>query len=329
MLSFFICGIIIVILKERWCTMFGYVRPYPPELKIREYEYYRGVYCGLCRAMGRCTGQCSRLTLSYDLVFLALTRLALLGGNPCVDKTSRAVHFDKKRCLPHPFRRRACLQPGDTTDYVACAAAVLGYHKILDDKQDETGSKRLHARLLVPQFRIWQRRAEQRYHGLSELISPSMSALFQMEATGLPSADEPASAFGQALGALFAHELNEPQSRIAHHIGYHVGRWLYFIDAIDDYDGDLRAGRPNPFYRLYGEDGMTQERREHLENALIVELHRACDALDLVHIDETMCGKELSPLLYHMLQTALPQKTHEILFPKCKQPSTKENNESL
>jgi len=143
-----------------------------------------------------------------------------------------------------------------------------------------------------------------------------------METSGLPSADEPAAAFGEALAALFAHGLSEPQARIAHHVGYHLGRWLYFIDAIDDYDEDVRAKRPNPFHRLYGEEGLTQEHREHLENALIVELRHACDALDLVEIDPVACGTELSPLLYHMLQVALPQKTHEVLFPSCKQPST-------
>ena len=52
--------------------MFGYIRPFYSELRIREYHYYRGVYCGLCRAQGRCTGQCSRMTLSYDFAFLAL-----------------------------------------------------------------------------------------------------------------------------------------------------------------------------------------------------------------------------------------------------------------
>lgn len=302
--------------------MFGYVRPYPPELKLREYEYYRGVYCGLCRAMGRCTGQCSRLTLSYDLVFLALTRMALLSGNPSASEPLRAVRFEKKRCLPHPFRRRASLQAGEITDYVACASAVLGYHKILDDKQDETGGKRLRARIALPFFRTWQRRAERTYDGLSQTIVPSMTALSEMETSGLPSADEPAAAFGEALAALFAHGLSEPQARIAHHLGYHLGRWLYFVDAIDDYDEDVRAKRPNPFHRLYGEEGLTQEHREHLENALIVELRHACDALDLVEIDPAACGTELSPLLYHMLQVALPQKTHEVLFPSCKQPST-------
>ena len=48
--------------------MFGYIKPHSPELKVREDAYYRGVYCGLCRAMGRCTGCLSRFTLSYDFV---------------------------------------------------------------------------------------------------------------------------------------------------------------------------------------------------------------------------------------------------------------------
>ena len=37
--------------------MFGYVKTVRGELRIREYEYYRASYCGLCRAMGKCTGQ--------------------------------------------------------------------------------------------------------------------------------------------------------------------------------------------------------------------------------------------------------------------------------
>ena len=35
--------------------MYGYVRTHAPELKVREQEYYRAVYCGLCRTMGKCT----------------------------------------------------------------------------------------------------------------------------------------------------------------------------------------------------------------------------------------------------------------------------------
>ena len=56
--------------------MYGYIRTFDPELKVREQEYYRAVYCGLCRTMGKCTGQCSRMTLSYDFTLFALVRMA-------------------------------------------------------------------------------------------------------------------------------------------------------------------------------------------------------------------------------------------------------------
>ena len=54
--------------------MFGYVVVDKPSLRVREYDYYRATYCGLCHAMGKCTGCVSRLTLSYDVTFFALVR---------------------------------------------------------------------------------------------------------------------------------------------------------------------------------------------------------------------------------------------------------------
>ena len=76
--------------------MFGYVKPFVPELKVAQHELYRAVYCGLCRAMGRVTGQASRFTLSYDLVFLAAVRMILEGETPVLE------HFS---CMAHPLTK--------------------------------------------------------------------------------------------------------------------------------------------------------------------------------------------------------------------------------
>lgn len=62
--------------------MFGYVRIYKPELKVGEYEQYQGVYCSLCKQLGKSCGQTARLSLSYDLTFFALFRMALDDGCP-------------------------------------------------------------------------------------------------------------------------------------------------------------------------------------------------------------------------------------------------------
>jgi hypothetical protein len=295
--------------------MLGYIRPYPPELKLREYEYYRGVYCGVCRAMGHCTGQCSRLALSYDIVFLALIRLALSGGNPANGRPERAVHFEKRRCLVHPLRRRLSLEAGEATDYVACAAAVLNYYKLLDDKTDERGLKRLRAAAALPSFRRFARRAKRHHPALGESVAPIMQRLSNMERDGLLSADEPADAFGEVLAVLFSYGLPSDQARIARHVGHHIGRWLYLVDAIDDYDEDARRGRPNALHRLYASEGLTDERRKHLQNVLSLELRHAADALDLVSYNPDRCGQELPPLIEHMLTIALPDAARKALYP--------------
>ena len=162
------------------------------------------------------------------------------------------------------------------------------------------------------------KRAERRVPGLSEAVARTMSSLSDIEATALPSLDEPTAAFGQVLAAVMAHGLTDASARIARHIGYHVGRWLYMLDAADDYETDLKRGRHNPLARLYAQARLTPEVKEQLENAMVVELSHARDALDLITIDEQACGRELSPLLYHILEEALPMKTHAVLFPSPK-----------
>ena len=108
--------------------MFGYVRLYKPECKFREYEYYRGVYCGVCSALGRCGGACARMTLSYDAAFLALVRLALEGETP---------RFAKKRCLAHPLRRHTEALPTHAAELSARASLILTFYKNTDDLADD------------------------------------------------------------------------------------------------------------------------------------------------------------------------------------------------
>nr|MCR4710859.1 DUF5685 family protein [Clostridia bacterium] len=52
--------------------MFGYTVALRDELKVKEWELYRGYYCGVCKSIGRRYGQLPRITLSYDAAFLAM-----------------------------------------------------------------------------------------------------------------------------------------------------------------------------------------------------------------------------------------------------------------
>ena len=114
--------------------MFGYVREHAPELKVKEHNLYKAVYCGLCKSMGKCTGNCSRLTLSYDITFLAVLRLALSKKN---------YQVEMQRCIAHPLKKRVMMLPNDDLCYCARVTALLAYGKLLDDISDTKGIKKL------------------------------------------------------------------------------------------------------------------------------------------------------------------------------------------
>ena len=52
-------------------------------------------------------------------------------------------------------------------------------------------------------------------------------------------------AFGRLLAELFSPDGQE--NRALYEFGYNIGRWIYVIDAIDDFEKDNKKGRYNPF----------------------------------------------------------------------------------
>ncbi len=279
--------------------MFGYVRVESSELKVKEYECYRATYCGLCRSMGKCTGQCSRMTLSYDIAFLAVCRMALAHESP---------RYEQKRCFVHPLRKRNVLRGNDVLDYCASAAALLTYHQILDDLTDERGVKRLRAALTRPFAARWRKKADKR--GLSALdgqIAAGLARLSALEATAPSSVDEPAAIFGDILADIMAFGLPEDEARVASAAGRCIGRWIYIADALDDAEEDETRGRYNPFLLLYGHVP-TAEEREGIEIALKNELFGAEAAVDLIEFE---C-EDLKNIVYNVLYLGMPARIERI-----------------
>ena len=208
--------------------MFGYVRTMDAELKVKEHELYRATYCGLCRSMGKCTGQCSRMTLNYDFVFLALTRYAI---SPC------KVSFRARRCLAHPFVKRSSMEQNEILDYCSAASAILNYQKVLDDLNDEKGLKKLRAALLFPFVAYSRKKAIKKDPALRQLdesISKKLESLSIIEKSEQIGVDIPAACFGDILGEIMSFGLDGTDARIAFELGKHVGAWIYVADALDD-----------------------------------------------------------------------------------------------
>lgn len=253
--------------------MFGYVKIYKPECKIREYEYYRGVYCGLCRALGKCGGLCARLTLSYDVTFLALVRMALEGEKPS---------FCKRRCIAHPIRRHVEAKPNASLSFCACASLILSYRKLLDDVTDEKGRKWLVAKALLPALRGMSRRAAKGQERLCREIGESLEALAALEKAPPLSLDRPAVLFGETVARVLAFGLEGERAQIAWAVGTAIGKWVYLMDALDDFEEDRRLGRYNPMLFVYGNAPLGREARDAVGLALDACLAEAAVALDLL-----------------------------------------------
>ena len=57
--------------------MLGVMTVRKDELRFREFDRYRGYYCGLCRAIGKRCGSVCRMALSFEMTFLAMLHTSL------------------------------------------------------------------------------------------------------------------------------------------------------------------------------------------------------------------------------------------------------------
>lgn len=295
--------------------MFGYVKVDSSELKVKEYEFYKGTYCGLCRAMGKCTGQCSRMTLNYDFVFLSLVRMAIEG---------EVAEFERKRCLAHPLKKRNSMRSNPQLELSSGAAALLSYHKLKDDLADEKGGKKLRARLLMPFASHSRKKAMKR--GLAELdekIERGLTRLSETEKSLLPSVDVPATVFGEILGEIMSYGMAERERRIAYELGKHVGRWIYIADALDDAHEDIEKGRYNPFILLYGGRLPSEAEMESIGLALKNELYAVESATDLIDT-ATQQNEAIMNIIKNIIYIGMPAMIEKIIAGKeCKEKNKK------
>lgn len=284
--------------------MFGYVRPLTGELKVAEYERYRGVYCGLCRSMGRVTGQISRLTLSYDMVLLASVRMILDGTVP---------EFQPMRCAAHPMNRRAVLCDNDALRFTAAVSAVLAAAKNRDDLTDESGAAKIRPILLKPLMdSLAARGGKLLPDGVRDTMTSMLGQLHELEAENCDSADRAAMVFGELLGYAFSLGLEAEKRDTAYRIGFSAGRFIYLCDALEDLPEDAVKKRYNPLLAGWGELALTDGRVSPMvagsvrtaANIDLEPLGEAAEELDARH--------PLTPIVKNIVYLGLPAAMERI-----------------
>ena len=222
--------------------MFGYIRPAYPELKLREYEAYRACYCGLCRALGSRYGLAARMILNYDFVLLVML----------LWQPDEPVRFANARCPVKLCRKRPYCRSCAAMEKSAAMSVVLAYHKLRDDVRDGGLWKRLGARAASRLLRRAYRKAAGEEPDFDRRVRQSLDALTALETAGETSLDRTADTFAGLLSAAAADQTPDSRRRAMEQTLYHVGRFIYILDAWDDLTEDLAGGGYNPVAARYG-----------------------------------------------------------------------------
>ena len=237
--------------------MFGYVSANLKELPDGEKQRYNAVYCGVCRRIRQRSGQTARLTLSYDMTFLALLLMSLY--EPEEESGPNA-------CSLHPIRKKPWIDNA-FVQYSADMNVALAYYNCRDDWQDD---RSVTAKLMADKLGQSYPALALAYPRQCAAIENCIQQLSQLEQDNCPNPDEPANCFGRLMAELLVYEedLWAPTLR---EMGMALGRFIYLADAAQDYQKDKRKKKYNPYLAAGLED------RQLWEECLVLAMGRCTE----------------------------------------------------
>ena len=217
--------------------MFGYVRADTPYLYIKDDTLYRAMYCGVCKGIADVCGNAARMALSYDITFLSVILHNIKGED---------VKIEKQHCLTHCIRSRQMAEVDELTRKLGALNTLLAYYKCSDDIEDGDGGrfKRL---FLKKGFR----RAKRKYPEIEKIVRENLVEQAKIEKAKTESIDRAADATAKILADFSSLALEDKATVYTYNLFYAVGKWIYLIDALDDYDKDRKKGAYNPFFYAY------------------------------------------------------------------------------
>ena len=278
--------------------MFGYVRPLQAELKVRELERFKACYCGLCHSLGKNYGVAARFVLNYELVFLSM----LLWGR------DEPVEIRRGRCIASPLRRKSYCAGNEALDRCAGYCVILSWWKLKDSIADEPLIRAAPYRALAIALTGAYKKAAKDFPLFDGKVREEVAALARYEAGDEKSLDGAADKFAKIVKAAAPVYLHENTQRPLLELLYHLGRWIYIIDACDDYADDTKAGRYNPVAALCPQGGgkLPEDSAERLKTTLSHSNNLLCSAFELLP------ENPWTPTVGNMVYLGMPDACHRV-----------------
>lgn len=253
--------------------MLGMMTVRQPELRFREFDRYRGVYCGLCRSIGKQCGAACRLALSFEMTFMAMLLTSLYEP-----ETAQEMH----RCVLHPVRKRLMFS-NEAIDYCADMSALVSYYDLRDGWEDEKKVSRLAASELL---KAAAKHAGERWPRQRDAIAAYVDKLHEVEARREQNLDAAANLTGEMLAELYVMK-EDVYARDLRELGFYLGKFIYLCDCYEDIERDVKKNNYNPLI-VRSDDPAFAQKSEQMLSVIMAEAARAFERLPLIEDAEIM-----------------------------------------
>ena len=248
--------------------MLGVMTVRKEELKFREFDRYRGFYCGLCRAIGQRCGKACRMALSFEMTFLSMLLTSLYEPQ---------TSGEMRRCAFHPIEKRLMLG-NDAIDYCADLSALISYYDLRDGWEDERRVDRLAESVLL---KAAAGRAGGALPRQREAVERYVARLHEVERRNDMNLDAAANLSGEMLGELYVWK-KDVYERDLRELGFYLGKFIYLCDSFEDVEQDIRKKNYNPLVERFERPVFEAESRMMLEDMMA----RACRAFECLPLLE-------------------------------------------
>ncbi len=230
--------------------MFGYITPLLDQLTVREYNYFRSYYCGVCMEIKSQYGNLPRMCLNYDLTFIGF----LLDG-----LFEESISISSERCIKHPVNKHFISKSTKALNYVTDLSILFSIYKLKDNIADDNSSKsKVFYLALCPA----NKKCKSKISKVDSIINDNLRETSLMEENkNFTSLDEITHPFSHIMGSIlkeFPYALVDDSIALRENLywlGYFIGKWIYLMDAVDDLKDDMDNLKFNPFITLYNKDG--------------------------------------------------------------------------
>ena len=220
--------------------MFGYININQKELSEENKKIYQAYYCGLCQKLKTNCGTKGQMLLSYDLTFLIVLLTGLYEMENTETEFTGPLHPTKKRTA----------YINEATEYAADMNLILAYQNLLDDWKDEKSyTKKAFVKILDKDYTRIVSKYPRQVRALEEFMRKTAEAEKNKE-TNL---DLVAGLTGEMLGEIMCWREDEWQEEMRT-LGFYMGKFIYLMDAYEDYEADQKKNCYNPLVYMEKEN---------------------------------------------------------------------------